>query len=618
MKQRFNKIWKVVKGMPSAVLLSFVIHAALFLLAGMLVVFTVVKKEDKKFIPPKVVDRPKMNLRKPKVKVKKTSQPKPTTRIVTKINRASMPDIQLPEMSGIGEGLAGVIGGFDVLPDFGEVSVFGSGQTVGNDFVGTFYDFNRDRRGRPITMDPTMIRAKVRHFVANGWKTSEFSRYYRSPKKLYTTTFMVPPVVSTVAPAAFGEVDTAGYCWLVHYKGELVHKDGITFRFWGNADDMLVVRVDGKIVLSNGADMGNWQSSSAKSKQYFLGHWKAIVGDWITLEPGVPLEMEVLFGEQPGGWFYAMLLVEEEGREYPINYCNGPILPMFKTMEPSLDLIEKIHGDLVPGEACVTNGPVFCDYGASVATSAGDSVDTELPSVESGSLADEFEGRTRTWIRMDGKTLKAEFVTTIGDKAVLKDSRGKQLKVPLSQLSMEDRTFVELAQSPKFNIDFSKQSSKQSLEPSPWIQWELPRILDYVFSARLKQVSAGEYNHELKVEFFAVGEEIDGDNYILLDRQESRFTPTKENERSHTFSGKTVTLMDINHINNQRRGEKYGGYLVVVTDSRGKIIDHGTSHKWLFENFEKLRKFPLGKHFDKTCTRVAPPRPVPSFVPYEQ
>ena len=52
MKRLIKKSQKIVKGMPSAVVLSIVIHAALFLLAGMLVVFTVVKKVEKKFVPP--------------------------------------------------------------------------------------------------------------------------------------------------------------------------------------------------------------------------------------------------------------------------------------------------------------------------------------------------------------------------------------------------------------------------------------------------------------------------------------------------------------------------------------------------------------------------------------
>jgi len=99
MKRLIRKNQKIVKGMPGAVALSILIHGALFLLAGMLVVFTVVKKDEKRFVPPKAVERPKMKLKKPKVKVKKTSRPKPTTRIATKIDRASMPDIQLPEIS---------------------------------------------------------------------------------------------------------------------------------------------------------------------------------------------------------------------------------------------------------------------------------------------------------------------------------------------------------------------------------------------------------------------------------------------------------------------------------------------------------------------------------------
>jgi hypothetical protein len=184
MKQQYKKQKSVVKGAPSGFVISLMVHAAAFLLAGMLVVFTVTQKEEKKFVPPKPVDRPKMKLKKPQVKVKKTAKPKATTRIVTKVKRASMPDIQLPEMSGVSDGLAGGIGGFEMMPDIGDVSVFGSGQTIGNDFVGTFYDFKRDRRGRPIPIDPDAFRQELKEFVRSGWKTSKIARYYRSPKKL--------------------------------------------------------------------------------------------------------------------------------------------------------------------------------------------------------------------------------------------------------------------------------------------------------------------------------------------------------------------------------------------------------------------------------------------------
>lgn len=363
----------VVKGAPSGLVISLLAHAAAIMLAGFLVVFTVHQKEEKKFVPPKPVDRPKMKLKKPKVKVKKTAKPKATTRIVTKVKRASMPDIQLPEMSGMGEALGGGLGeGFDIMPDLGEVSVFGSGQSIGSDFVGTFIDFKRDRTGRPIPMDPDMIRAELNRFFGKGWKPSALARFYRSPKQLYATSFMIPPIKSVLAPTAFDEKETIGYCWAVHYKGQLVYKDDITFRFRGHGDDILAVRVDGKCVLNacwpgNTEDavqpgLGGWSSSSADSRRFYMGNNTAVVGDWITLKAGEPKDMEVMIGEVPGGTFCSMLVVEVQGEEYERNRQGGPILPMFKTAEPSYALIDAIYKDLVEGEASVTNGPVFRDY----------------------------------------------------------------------------------------------------------------------------------------------------------------------------------------------------------------------------------------------------------------
>jgi len=344
--------------MPSAVVLSIVIHAALFLLAGMLVVFTVVKKEEKKFSPPKAVERPKMKLKKPKVKIKKTSRPKPTTRIVTKMNRASMPDIQLPEMSGMGEGLGGGIGGFDMMPDLEEVTIFGTGQSIGNDFVGTFYDFKRDRSGRNIPHSLDKAAQDIKEFIRSGWKASELSRYYRAPKKLYATSFIMTAVPSAVAAWAFGEYETIGYQWMVHYKGKLVHNEAITFRFWGYGDDFMAVAVDGKLVLSTGwSDYAaritpQWRTHSAKSFQYWLGNGKAVVGDWITLEPGVAHDMDFLATEMPGGTFSAALLVEVQGVEYERNRQPGPILPVFKTEEPSL----QDRGTLARPDRCHQHG----------------------------------------------------------------------------------------------------------------------------------------------------------------------------------------------------------------------------------------------------------------------
>lgn len=608
--------------MPSAVLLSVIIHAAFFLLAGLLVVFTITKKEEDRFVHPKAVERPKMKLRKPKMQVKKSSSPKSTTRIVTKVNRPSMPDIQLPEMSGMGDGLAGGLGdGFDMMPDLDDISIFGGEQTIGNDFVGTFYDFLKDRNGRWIQLSDTLPEF-LRGFVRSGWKESYFSRYYRSPKKLYATTCMFPCIESIMARVAYNEFEEGhkanDYYWAIHYKGQLVHKRGIKFRFWGMGSSFLIVRVDGRTVLdaprsltgSSKLDL-TWNTKSADSHKYWIGTGLMTVGDWITLEPGVPLKMEYLFADWGGGEFSATLLVEVEGMEYPRNRQNGPILPIFKTAELSHDQLDHIMELLVYDSACLTNGPVFCDYDPSppvggqtlAKVDSAPAAEPETPAIP--------EDAVRTWTLDDGQRMDASLQAAIMGNVVLENARGKQQKIPISKLSEEDRRFVELSTPPKLDINFSKTLSQRTVPPihvskSGWVQ---PKLFDYTFGVTLKQTSTGDYNHPLHVEYFAIGKQINGSHtYILLDRGEGTFTPTRENNKSYSLFGDPVLLFDY-VLFTVHMGQKPVSYLVTVTDERGKIIQYATPNKWIFEHLENLKKMPVGRFMDKTCTRVHPERP---------
>ena len=611
-----KKVKGIVKGAPSGFVISLMIHAAAFMLAGLLVVFNVVQKEEKKFVPPKPVDRPKMKLKKPKVKVKKSAKPKSTTRIVTKVKRASMPDIQLPEMSGMGDGLAGGIGGFDIMPDLEEVTLFGGGQTIGNDFVGTFYDLKRGRTGRNL---PPMERDDVLEWVAklirNDWRPSTFTKFYRSPRKLYTTTFMIPPTLSSLAPEAFGEGDTLGYSWLAHYKGQLVYPEDIKIRFWGRGDDILVVRVEDEIVLE-GSWPGShdflsayWPRTRADSEKYILGFSTAIVGDWIELKAGESLDMQVLIGEVPGGVFQSMLCVEVEGEEYPRNpVMNGPTLPMFKTEEPSDDLVDVITYHLAEGAVSVRGGPVFCDF----AVKKKDPLPETMKVSEPVELAIVPDDSMRIWTTVAGKTVEAEFLSEVGGKVTLKNSRGKQVRLGLAELSEEDRVYIALATPPKFDIRFLKRG-KQAPKPedSPFISNPKPyRGTDYVFGAEIIKKGSKPYNHELTVEYFVFANEADGRTYRMVERNGAAYVPSIENEGTLSISGESIRLEEYAmNENYSLRGTSYGGYLILLRDKTGKIIQYETSHERLFENRDKLEQIPVGKWFNKNCERIGPPRP---------
>ena len=494
------------------------------------------------------------------------------------------------------------------------VGAFGSTEKSGaNDFVATFYDFTRDRRDRRLPFSPESYSQLLMKYFRSGFRPSTFTRFYQSPVKLHTSTIMVSSVRPSEPGNAFAEPG-AQYCWAMLYKGKLVHKETITFRFWGVGDDFMLVQVDGQIVLNACRREGSnslqrdfsslWESSSSDSGKYDLGNGKAVVGNWIALEPGVPLDMKVMVGCVKGGPFSAMLLVEVEGVEYERNRQGGPVLPVFKTANLSLGMRDSICKGLVAGEASVTNGPVFSvATGPQELTNAVGQVELSSPVVRGDSKGSGM----RSWTADSGQTLEAEFVKFVGEIVILEDSNGKQRKIPLDRFSAEDRDYIELAYLLKLEVDFIQESVPISgLEGrrNPYVEEKrLPDFYEHVFRIELKQTSSKKCNRELQIEFYVIADEREGNRFFLLDRKEGPFVPSKS--YAQAFSTKAVTIPS-DDLYSDARDEDSFGYLVVFSDEQGKVIQHASSNEWLFENLENLRQLPVGAYMDKTCTRTLP------------
>jgi len=429
---------------------------------------------------------------------------------------------------------------------------------------------------------------------------------------------MIPPIPTVMAPDHFGEPDTQSFFFLIVYKGKLVSPEPITFRFRGGGDAFLMVQVDGRNVLlacnATGTGVWDWwESSSPKSYGYSSAGVTTVVGDWITLEPNKPVDMEVMFGENKWGVVAAVLTVEVKGKEYETTFRGAPILPAFKTSELTRDDIEEINKYLPANEVSLTNGPIFRDYGYS-----GDEATPEPDTVEAPPIAEampkEYDiTKTRSWTLNDGSCMDAKFATIMAGQVVLRDIRGRTLKIPKNRFSANDLMAIELAVPPNLGISFSRQSTKR-VYPIGWPNSDpAPRQFIYIFSTDVEQTSPRQYDHELDVEIFAIGAEIGGDNYVLLDHQEHSGVLNEENHQSMRFSSETVTVDDY-WLGNprdgfQHRGVKYSSYLIVIKDLRGEIIAYETPKKWLFEKYDKLKQIPVGKYFDKTCTRVSPTPP---------
>lgn len=356
----------LLKGTPTAVLLSATIHMVLLLLAGGFVVFSVVKKQEKKFVPPPPVERPKMNLIKPRVKMKKTVKPGSVRRIVSKSPQA-MPDIELPDSVGVAEGLSGGLGGFELMPDPSEMTLLGakSSTSVGNDLEGTFYSLSLNRKGREIS---AVYQDALIQFFESGWNPRSLAPYYRWPQKLYATFIYIPTIPFEYIPRSFGVPDEMNTeQWLVHYRGKIQSETGGRFRFWGRGLAVLAVRVNNVEVGFHGwlalrDAITDWRSSAEENYRYYHGRSITIVGDWFELEPGVPVDIEVVFGDFNGYDSQATLCVEEEGVEYDINRDGGPILPVFKTARIPPHLIDQLKYMTVDGDQDFESDLMFNVY----------------------------------------------------------------------------------------------------------------------------------------------------------------------------------------------------------------------------------------------------------------
>jgi hypothetical protein len=141
---------------------------------------------------------------------------------------------------------------------------------------------------------------------------------------LYASEIFIPSCDATAAPQAFGVGEKVKSSrWVAHYKGRIQAPVTCKFRFWGLADDVMLVRWNQKTVLDSGwtvlgvpGTTGNFPNANGKE---VCGSADVLQGGksppfraspWLSVESGASYPMEVLISEVPGGLFGAWLLME--------------------------------------------------------------------------------------------------------------------------------------------------------------------------------------------------------------------------------------------------------------------------------------------------------------------
>ncbi|WP_144353703.1 PA14 domain-containing protein [Rariglobus hedericola] len=246
--------------------------------------------------------------------------------------------------SGSGAGAGAGLGNLKspIMPLFG----FKEAQTGGT-LVGRLYDLKQFRTGKPNPdvekVGPGVLAAKeVTSFIKSGWSSSSLYKFYQAPTALYATQIFVPVMSANEAPKAYGvEKEVQPKAWLAHYRGKVSPPVTGAYRFVGVGDDIIAVRIDGKLALdAGGKAVSDFKTDRPKSANYsydFVAKgWitsnrgGVVVGNRLELRAGLYYDIDIVLAEGPGGLFSAMLLFEQEGVTYEKDSLGNPLLPIFR------------------------------------------------------------------------------------------------------------------------------------------------------------------------------------------------------------------------------------------------------------------------------------------------
>ena len=211
-------------------------------------------------------------------------------------------------------------------------SVFGHAEQSESALMGVMYDLKQTPARQPVT-NPEAYYDVIDEFLAKNWDEAVLNRFYRVSRPMFTTQVFVPNMPADDAPKAFGAEKTVKPSqWIIHYKGQVSAPAPGTYRFWGSADDAIAVAVNGKTelvgCLDHNAGSKTWKPSAPYGAQ--ASDSRLLPGDWFTVKSDDIVDLDVLIGEYPGGWFNAFLMIEKQGATYQKDGGGNPILPIFQ------------------------------------------------------------------------------------------------------------------------------------------------------------------------------------------------------------------------------------------------------------------------------------------------
>lgn len=210
----------------------------------------------------------------------------------------------------------------------------------------------------------------------------------------------------------------------------------------------------------------------------------------------------------------------------------------------------------------------------------------------------------RVWQTEEGRSFKGEYLREQFGLFYFRGEDKQIQKVSVTNLIPSHVRYIHTMIPPKMMLSFRRNlSQEEGRYADPDV-----RLVDGI--AEIKKISRKPFEGVLSGELYIVAKEVATDDYVMLVKKKVavRFPVTKNPTVEIKFSARTRVYEEYNKI--ETRGRNYEGYLLVVTDPSGEILEMKTNLSWLDkEELSTFRRFNVFTFFNEECREQSVPRP---------
>ena len=246
-------------------------------------------------------------------------------------------------------------------------------------------------------------------------------------------------------------------------------------------------------------------------------------------------------------------------------------------------------------------------------------------------LGTSLSAQTRMWTDAQGKRFEGTFEKELFGDLLIRGSDGQKHFLSIDKLSPADLKYVQLNAPPEMEMDVRYTTR---ILPKVNFSRDNDNTTMYTFTVRIAKTGVLPYKGELTAELFIIADEMAkeyDDDHVLMSYTKKNFVFPDGKESAYEFTvGEipfNVYLAEwIETGERATRGKTYLGYILIVTDSKGRVVAHKENIKdlpWLTEDmsitdrelrrlYNENRGSIESRHFNDTFGKIPPPR-IPWF-----